>query len=127
LRIAALPSLQRSCHGFLGLHSIPGYAWIGSAQPAARNPYAFVVGELQYRYNQEAASRRLAGGVRVGARHNLGRFDDRRCAIERMKARHDGRAFVDAGLSRSYEATRSLESSLKMFWNFTVICEAWVM
>ena len=38
----------------------------------------FVIGEVQYRYNQDAAARGLAGGVRLGAWHHFDRFDDLR-------------------------------------------------
>jgi porin len=42
------------------------------------NDPPFVVGEVQYRYNPEPNSAGLAGGVRVGAWHHFGRFDDLR-------------------------------------------------
>jgi porin len=45
------------------------------------NDPPFVVGEVQYRYNQEANSAGLAGGVRFGAWHHFGRFDDLRFDI----------------------------------------------
>jgi porin len=45
------------------------------------NDPPFVVGELQYRYNQEANSAGLAGGIRFGGWHHLGRFDDLRFDI----------------------------------------------
>lgn len=37
-----------------------------------------LIGELQYRYNQDANATGLAGGVRLGAYHHFGRFDDLR-------------------------------------------------
>lgn len=37
-----------------------------------------LIGELQYRYNQDANAKGLAGGVRLGAYHHFGRFDDLR-------------------------------------------------
>ena len=40
-----------------------------------------MIGELQYRYNQEPTSTGLAGGIRVGAWHHFDRFDDLRFDI----------------------------------------------
>jgi porin len=48
------------------------------------NDPPFVVGEVQYRYNQEANSAGLAGGVRLGAWHHFGRFDDLRFDINSL-------------------------------------------
>lgn len=45
------------------------------------NDPPFLLGEAQYRYNQEPTSTGLAGGVRVGAWHHFGRFDDLRYDI----------------------------------------------
>lgn len=42
------------------------------------NDPPFLIGELQYRYNQEPTSTGLAGGIRIGAWHHFGRFDDLR-------------------------------------------------
>jgi porin len=39
------------------------------------NDPPYLIGELQYRYNQEPTSTSLAGGVRVGAWHHFDRFD----------------------------------------------------
>ena len=41
----------------------------------------FMIGEVQYRYNQEKSSTALAGGIRLGAWHHFGRFDDLRFDI----------------------------------------------
>lgn len=41
----------------------------------------YLIGELQYRYNQDVKSTGLAGGVRIGAWHHFGRFDDLRFDI----------------------------------------------
>lgn len=62
----------------------------GAGEPEERNRYGlnfrvkdppFVVGEAQYRYNQERASTQLAGGARVGGWHHFDRFDDLRFDI----------------------------------------------
>jgi porin len=45
------------------------------------NDPPYVIGELQYRYNQDANSTGLAGGVRLGAWHHFGKFDDLRFDI----------------------------------------------
>jgi len=45
------------------------------------NDPPYLIGELQYRYNQEAAATGLAGGIRVGAWHHFDRFDDLRFDI----------------------------------------------
>ena len=45
------------------------------------NDPPYLLGEVQYRYNQEPTSRGLAGGVRFGAWHHFGRFDDLRYDI----------------------------------------------
>ena len=42
----------------------------------------YVVGELQYRYNQDAAATGLAGGVRLGAWHHFDRFEHQRFASD---------------------------------------------
>jgi porin len=42
------------------------------------NDPPFVVGEVQYRYNQDAAATGLAGGIRIGAWHHFDRFDSQR-------------------------------------------------
>jgi porin len=42
------------------------------------NDPPYLLGEVQYRYNQEPTSRELAGGVRFGAWHHFGGFDDLR-------------------------------------------------
>lgn len=39
------------------------------------NDPPFVIGELQYRYNQQPAAAGLAGGVRLGGWHHFDRFD----------------------------------------------------
>lgn len=39
---------------------------------------AFVIGEAQYRYNQEKGPGALAGTIKVGAWHHFGKFDDQR-------------------------------------------------
>jgi porin len=44
----------------------------------------FMIGELQYRYNQDKFSTGLAGGVRIGAWHHFDRFDDLRFDIYGM-------------------------------------------
>lgn len=45
------------------------------------NDPPYLLGEVQYRYNQEPTSRGLAGGIRFGAWHHFGRFDDLRYDI----------------------------------------------
>jgi porin len=45
------------------------------------NDPPYVIGELQYRYNQQAAASGLAGGIRIGAWHHFDRFDDLRFDI----------------------------------------------
>jgi porin len=45
------------------------------------NDPPYVIAELQYRYNQDANSTGLAGGVRLGAWHHFGKFDDLRFDI----------------------------------------------
>ncbi len=45
------------------------------------NDPPYVIGELQYRYNQEATSTGLAGGVRFGAWHHFDRFENQRFDI----------------------------------------------
>ena len=42
------------------------------------NDPPYVVGEVQYRYNQDAAATGLAGGVRLGGWHHFDRFDHQR-------------------------------------------------
>jgi porin len=42
------------------------------------NDPPYLLGEVQYRYNQDANSTGLAGGVRLGAWHHFGKFDDLR-------------------------------------------------
>jgi len=42
------------------------------------NDPPFVVGEVHYRYNQDAATTGLAGGIRLGAWHHFDRFDHQR-------------------------------------------------
>ncbi|MDP1582446.1 MAG: carbohydrate porin [Bradyrhizobium sp.] len=42
------------------------------------NDPPFLIGELQYRYNQAPKATELAGGVRLGAWHHFGSFDDLR-------------------------------------------------
>lgn len=55
--------------------------------PEVRNRYGLnfrlkdpplLIGELQYRYNQDPQSRALAGGIRLGAYYHFGQFDDLR-------------------------------------------------
>jgi porin len=46
------------------------------------NDPPYLIGELQYRYNQEPTSTGLAGGVRVGAWHHFDRFNDLRFDID---------------------------------------------
>ena len=59
----------------------------GLNDPEERNRYGlnfrvndppFVIGEFQYRYNQDPNSTALAGGVRFGGWHHFGSFDDLR-------------------------------------------------
>lgn len=59
----------------------------GVNDPELRNRYGlnfrvndppFVIGEVQYRYNQDPHSTGLAGGVRLGGWHHFGTFDDLR-------------------------------------------------
>jgi porin len=45
------------------------------------NDPPFVIGELQYRYNQNPDSTGLAGGIRIGAWHHFDRFEDLRFDI----------------------------------------------
>ena len=45
------------------------------------NDPPYLIGELQYRYNQDANSTGLAGGIRFGAWHHFDRFDDMRFDI----------------------------------------------
>lgn len=59
----------------------------GLNDPELRNRYGlnfrvndppFVISEFQYRYNQDASSTGLAGGIRFGGWHHFGTFDDLR-------------------------------------------------
>ncbi len=59
----------------------------GLDDPQERNPHglnfrfhdpAFVIGEAQYRYNQEKGARGLGGSIKAGAWGHFGRFDDQR-------------------------------------------------
>lgn len=59
----------------------------GPGDPELRNRYGlnfrvndppFVIGEFQYRYNQDPNATGLAGGVRIGGWHHFGTFDDLR-------------------------------------------------
>jgi porin len=59
----------------------------GSGDPQTRNRYgtnfrvqdpAFVIGEAQYRYNQDKNAPGLAGSIKLGAWGHFGRFDDQR-------------------------------------------------
>ena len=59
----------------------------GSGDPQERNPHglnfrihdpAFVIGEAQYRYNQDKGARGLAGTIKAGAWGHFGKFDDQR-------------------------------------------------
>lgn len=43
---------------------------------------AFVISELQYKYNQEKGASGLAGTVKVGGWHHFGKFDDQRFAVD---------------------------------------------
>jgi porin len=45
------------------------------------NDPPYLLGEVQYRYNQEPNSTGLAGGIRIGGWHHFGRFDDLRFDI----------------------------------------------
>lgn len=45
------------------------------------NDPPFVIGELQYRYNQESTATGLAGGIRVGGWHHFDRFEHPRFDI----------------------------------------------
>lgn len=42
------------------------------------NDPPLVMGEFQYRYNQDKSATGLAGGIRLGAWHHFGRFNDQR-------------------------------------------------
>lgn len=66
----------------------------------------FVIGELQYRYNQEKGAPGLAGTIKVGGWHHFSKFDDRRFGTDGIlladTANSNGIPLRHTGLSGIY-------------------------
>lgn len=76
-----------------GFHGTDGLGGLPVDEAELRNRYGlnfrvndppFLIGEVQYRYNQQADTDQLAGGVRFGSWHHSGRFPDIRFDINGM-------------------------------------------
>jgi porin len=68
------------------------------------NDPPLLMGEVQYRYNQEKDSRALAGIVRLGGWHHFGKFDDQRFD-------HTGLSLADplsSGIARQFRGTSGI-------------------
>ncbi len=63
-----------------------------------------LIGELQYRYNQAADATGLAGGVRIGAWHHFGGFDDLRFDITGLSLADP----ASTGLARRFRGNQGI-------------------
>lgn len=68
------------------------------------NDPPFLMGEVQYRYNQEKDSRALAGIVRLGGWHHFGKFDDQRFDHTGLSLAHP----LTSGIARQFRGTSGI-------------------
>ncbi len=68
------------------------------------NDPPLLMGEVQYRYNQDKESRGLAGTLRLGGWHHFGKFDD-------LRFDHAGYSLADplsSGIARQFRGTSGI-------------------
>ena len=68
------------------------------------NDPPLLMGEVQYRYNQEKDSRGLAGIVRLGGWHHFGKFDDLRFDDTGLSLAHP----LSSGIARQFRGTSGI-------------------
>ena len=68
------------------------------------NDPPLLMGEVQYRYNQEKDSRGLAGIVRLGGWHHFGKFDDQRFDHAGLSLAHP----LSSGIARQFRGTSGI-------------------